>query len=432
MNPDKLRAEDISRIFSAALRHQFISTEDTAVIFYDLNHLFQRIEYLNHCFPAGTLHGLAIKACPLLSILQKIHKRYPETGVEAASIGEVTLAMKAGFQASQIVYDSPVKTKQELEKAIRWGVYLNADNLDELERIDQIAIKENHPVNPIRAGLRINPQVGEGTIAESSVAGTYSKFGVPIARRAEIIGAFAKYPWLCGVHLHVGSQGCNPEMLVEGISKLFSLVSDIQPQRLARGFSLITFFDIGGGLPISYHQHVIAPDMGQYATNIKEHIPPLFAPEQYQLITEFGRWVFTNAGFTVSQVEYVKHDPGINTAMLHVGADLFVRECLNPSAWRHEYVVLDRNGNLKAGVDENPWNLAGPLCFSGDIIAKNVLLPKVEPGDYLVIQDTGSYTFSMWSRYNSRQTPLILGHEEGTISVLKPREMLEELHGFWR
>ncbi|MBE0649115.1 MAG: hypothetical protein IH596_15190 [Bacteroidales bacterium] len=138
-----------------------------------------------------------------------------------------------------------------------------------------------------------------------------------------------------------------------------------------------------------------------------------------------------NSGWTVSRVEYVKRDPGINTAMLHVGADLFVRECLNPSDWKHEYSVLDSRGNLKTGRDDHPYNLAGPLCFAGDVIAKHVVLPPVEEGDYIVIHDTGGYTFSMWSRYNSRQTPRILSWLDGKLMVVKERESLENLVGFW-
>jgi diaminopimelate decarboxylase len=117
--------------------------------------------------------------------------------------------------------------------------------------------------------------------------------------------------------------------------------------------------------------------------------------------------------------------------MLHVGADLFVRECLNPLNWQHEYSVFDRFGNLKDGTDDHPWNLAGPLCFSGDIIAKGISLPKVEEGDFIVVHDTGGYTFSMWSRYNSRQTPRILGYRGEQFEILKERESLEELQRFW-
>jgi diaminopimelate decarboxylase len=127
----------------------------------------------------------------------------------------------------------------------------------------------------------------------------------------------------------------------------------------------------------------------------------------------------------------VKHDPGISTAMIHTGADLFVRECLNPKDWQHEYSVMDSSGRLKEGLSGTPWNLAGPLCFSGDILAKNVMLPEVEEGDYLIIHDTGGYTFSMWSRYNSRFAPRILAYDKRGFRVLKERENAGDLLRFW-
>jgi len=274
-------------------------------------------------------------------------------------------------------------------------------------------------------GIRINPQVGTGTIAESSVAGEYSKFGVPIkTRRKELLAAFRDYPWLTGVHLHVGSQGCKPEMLLEGIGVLHDFVSEVN------GGSRINVFDIGGGFPISYNSYDTPPSIEEYAASISVLYPSLFTLHS-SLFTEFGRWVFTNAGWTATRVEYVKHDPGINTAMIHAGADLFVRECLNPKDWQHEYTVFDRNGNMKTGQSSHPWNLAGPLCFSGDILAKGLTLPDIEEGDYIIIHDTGGYTFSMWSRYNSRFAPRVLGYKGHEFEILKERETIDDLSRFW-
>jgi diaminopimelate decarboxylase len=355
----------------------------------------------------------------------------PETGVEAASMGEVQLALNAGYRPDQVVYDSPVKTMADLRFTISNGVRLNIDNFSELERVRQI-LETEHPDPPDSIGLRINPQIGTGTILESSVAGEYSKFGVPLKhRRTEIVEAFRTCSWLNGVHLHVGSQGCPVQMLTDGIGLLYDLVTEINPGRVAVGFPPVSVFDIGGGLPVSYHPGVTPPSMQEYTGLIAGRAPELFNPAAFKIITEFGRWSYTNPGWTVSRVEYVKEDPGVKTAMIHAGADLFVRECLNPADWSHEYSVFDPNGKLKHGCDDKPYNLAGPLCFSGDILAKNVPLPKIEEGDYLVIHDTGSYTFSMWSRYNSRQTPRIIGYLGDVFEVIKERGTMADLAGCW-
>ncbi len=151
--------------------------------------------------------------------------------------------------------------------------------------------------------------------------------------------------------------------------------------------------------------------MKDYARMLKEACPQLFNGN-YRLITEFGRYVFTNAGFAISRVEYVKHDRGINTAMIHVGANMFIRETYHPEQWKHEISVVTPEGKIKQGKSENPWVIAGPLCFAGDMIAKNINLPPIKEGDYIIIHDSGAYTHSMWSEYNSREKPRIFGIDE--------------------
>jgi diaminopimelate decarboxylase len=425
----------IGKTLRSALLQGMIREEDTAVIFYDLSFLEARIRRLSSSFPPNTLHGLAIKANPLAGIMEFVRGIVPNIGVEAASIGELTLALKTGYRPDQVVFDSPVKTMEDLKSALAHGVHLNIDNLSELVRVKNLidgAALTGRPLMTGSIGLRINPQVGLGNILESSVAGEYSKFGVPVKYDpAGLEQAFLTNPWLTGVHLHVGSQGCPMHMLIEGIGVLYDFVMAINDKRNKTGFPPVSVFDIGGGLPVSYQTGTPAPCMEEYVMKISERAPELFNANSFRLITEFGRWTYTNAGWTASRVEYVKHDPSVNTAMLHVGADLFVRECLNPRDWHHEYSVFDKNGRLKSGKDDSPYNLAGPLCFSGDIIAKEISLPRIEEGDYIVIHDTGGYTFSMWSRYNSRQTPRIIGYREGSFKILKERETIEELMKFW-
>lgn len=461
-----LSQEEIGKTICNLLGKGFMRDDDSALIMYDLSFLEQRLNRLVSAFPPGTLHGLAIKANPLLRIMEWARGLHPGIGVEAASIGEVHLALGAGYQPGRIIYDSPVKTVDEISFALRTGLHLNVDNFQELERIKQLypALAGTFESRPT-IGIRINPQVGVGSILESSVAGEYSKFGVPIrSRRAGLADAFLSCEWLTGLHLHVGSQGCPVSMLVDGIGILYDFMTEINEKRVQKGIQPISIFDIGGGLPVGYLKNSAPPAIEDYVAAIMERAPGLFpagfrvpastedgssakpalgespalpgnqAPPAVRLFTEFGRWSYTNSGWTISRVEYVKHDPGINTVMLHVGADLFVRECLNPKDWPHEFSVYDPAGNLKTGVDEQPYNLAGPLCFSGDIIARNVSLPVIGQGDFVVVHDTGGYTFSMWSRYNSRLTPRILGYTGNgeEIGILRERETVADVARFWK
>ena len=118
--------------------------------------------------------------------------------------------------------------------------------------------------------------------------------------------------------------------------------------------------------------------------------------------------------------------------MTHVGADLLLRECYHPNDWFHEFTVVDSKGKIKIGTDKNRYMIAGPLCFSGDIVARDLSLPAVTEGDYILIHDVGAYTLSMWSRYNSRQIPKVIGYNSANgFELIKAREHKEDLFDFW-
>jgi len=422
--------ERISEVFSKALQEEgLINEDDTSIIFYDLSYLEERINNLIELFPNSALHAIAVKANPLVKILEKIEKM--DVGIESATLPELYLAERAGFSPDKIVFDSPVKTVRELEYALGLGIHINADSLLEIERIDELIKKK-----PSRSeiGVRINPQIGTGTILSTSVAGEYSKFGVQINEyREELRDCFLKYDWLRGVHLHIGSQGCEVGLLVKGIETILIFVNEVNECFKRRNIQRkIDIFDIGGGLPVSYHRDKCPVSMAQYKEELELRFKELFS-DDFKLITEFGRYIHANTGWVASRVEYVKREIKVNTAMIHVGADLFLRKCYKPDVWHHEITVVDQDGIIRGGKDKNNYVIAGPLCFAGDVIAEEIELPEVKENDYIIIHDTGAYTLSMWSRYNSRQIPKVIGYyEDGRkFEILKNREKVKELWDFW-
>jgi len=420
-----LSNKQVGKVLSCAFKkHGLIIQSDTAVIFYDLSLIQKRITALKNLFPKQTIHSAAIKANPLSKILIFAAKK--GFGAEAASLPELYLAHKAGFSKDKIVFDSPIKTVEELRYVLEAGMHINADSITELKRI---AFLKRKLGSKSTIGVRINPQVGIGKIKMTSVAGEYSKFGVPIKEfRNELLECFQKYPWLTGVHLHIGSQGCDIKMLAEGCKIVYDFV--IETNKILKK-NQIRIFDIGGGMPVSYKKNVIPPDMKNYVQLLKKNCPQLFT-QHFKLITEFGRWIFANAGWAVSKVEYVKKTKSIDTIMIHLGADMFLRKIYNPNDWHHEINVLDYKGKLKIGKRKK-YCIAGPLCFAGDILEREILLPEVEEGDFIIIHNTGAYTSSMWSRYNSRQFPKVIGYEEfgRKFVLLKKRESLERIKNFW-
>jgi len=425
-----LSKEEMDSVFGKALKDKTIlSPDDTAVLFYNLSSIEERISDLKNLFPESSLHAIAVKANPLTNILAKI--KALGAGAEVASLPELHLAEMAGFSPETIIFDSPCKTKSEIEYALKNGVHLNADSFDELDRIGKI-LKTVHSKSII--GVRINPQVGTGTISSTSVAGDISKFGIPVNDNREKIKAyFLKYDWLTAIHVHIGSQGCPVPLVIDGIRKVLDLAIEVNEiLKLDSKQNRIETFDMGGGLPVTYHPGKQPVSMEQYLAMLKTSCPELFN-DRFRLITEFGRYIYANSGWVASKVEYVKRESGYNIIMTHVGADLFLRKCYNPADWHHHITVVDKEGKLKTGTDATKYMVAGPLCFAGDVLARDLELPVVEEGDYVLIHDAGAYTLSMWSRYNSRQMPKVIGYydESDAFEIIRERETKEDLFEFW-
>lgn len=416
----------IANSISACLQLGLLNpNEDTSLVFYDYEQLEQRAELLKQAFPENTIHTCAVKANPLIKVLEKVKNL--GLGAEVASDGELYIATHLGFKNDEIVFDSPVKTYNELEFAIQKNIHINADSLMELDRISKIKDSTN---STGKIGLRINPQVGYGQIEATSVAGEYSKFGVPInSHRKEILDSFIKNSFLEGIHLHIGSQGCDTDMLLNGFESVLKLVIEIN-KSIENQNRKLSFIDIGGGLPVSYHHKIAPPDIIDYGNRLKRMLRS-YNLENMQLITEFGRFLHANSGFIVSKVEYVKHYKESNTLMIHSGADILLRECLNPGNWYHEFSLLNKKGKLKESGNIIKYNIAGPLCFANDIVARNIELPEAEEGDYIVIQDAGAYSFGMWSKYVSRQFPKIIGFGNSNYEIIRKRESLNDILEFW-
>ncbi|WP_437568598.1 diaminopimelate decarboxylase [Sorangium sp. So ce542] len=416
---DRLEPASMARAFREARRRGM--EVEPAVLFHDLGRMRARIERIGAAFPPGALHAVAIKANPLVEVLRAAVDC--GAGLEAASLEEVRLSLAAGCPPGRIVYDSPAKTRAEIAEALRLGVRLNADNLDELERIDALVPPE---AAAGRIGLRINPQVGASSIALTSVADRRSKFGIPLEQADAVRAAFARYPWLAGLHVHVGSQGCAQAQLIDGIRRVEALRQEI---RRAQGSGAASVMDIGGGLPVAYRSTDRPPALEDYAAALRREVPTLFEGGT-TLITELGRWVQAGCGFAVSRVEYVKKDSAGRTAILHLGADFLLRRAYHPDDWHHDFVALDPDAAPKEGP-LSPCTLGGPLCFGGDVLARDLPLPDLSPGDLVLIRDTGAYTLSMWSRHCSRGIPAVLGVDGGELRVLRERERPEDVVAFW-
>lgn len=379
------------------------------------------------------LHAVAVKNNPVAGLLELC--RDAGHGAECASLSEVRYALTLGFKPEQVVYDSPCKTRAEIDWALDHGVLYNVDSWSELKRVDAYVAAHGGQPGGATVGLRVNPLVGAGSVGALSVSTKSSKFGIPVGDdHTAILNAVRARPWITCLHVHVGSAGGNLALLCAGISKVLSLVLEIN----ADG-SQIKTFDIGGGLTVNWDSDKVDPSYEEYVAALQSHIPTLFS-SNLRIVTEFGAATNTKFGWIASRVEYVK-ECDIPTALIHVGADVLVRDCYCPGVFsKHRIKVLTSDGKWKDGKPIKQ-RISGPLCFAGDTLV-DIELPQLEEGDVVLILDTGGNSLGLFSRHNSRLAPRVLGYRGldaavanggGTLNlqVMKPEESIEDVYKFW-
>jgi len=392
----------------------------------DIRAVRDRAAALHAAFDAVTAHGqpvlhtFAVKAASLVPVLRLLAAE--GIGCEAASPGELALVRAAGVPAAHTVLDSPAKTRGELRDALAAGIAVNADNWQELDRIDAL-VAANEPARPGGpggpagagavgpagpVGLRINPQLGGGSIDAMSTATDTSKFGVPLrdpGARERIVRAYLDRPWLTRLHTHVGSQGMPPQLMAEGARVTLELADEINT---AAGRRQIDTLDLGGGLPVNFDSDAVTPQFAEYAQLLAHTVPGLF-DGRYGLVTEFGRSLLAKAGVVLARVEYTKSAGGRPIAVTHAGAQLAVRTVFAPDAWPLRVAAYDAKGRPKTS-EPVVQDIAGPCCFAGDLVARGRALPALEPGDHAALLDTGAYYFSNPFTYNSLPRPGVYGY----------------------
>ncbi|MFI5554115.1 diaminopimelate decarboxylase [Streptomyces sp. NPDC051738] len=348
------------------------------------------------------LHAFAVKATPLVPVLRLL--REEGIGAEVASPGELALARAAGLRPEATVLDSPAKTPAELREALALGIAVNADNPQELDRIDGL-MRSAGSRSPL--GIRVNPQVGGGSIEATSTATATSKFGVALldeGAREWVVRAYQDRPWLTRLHAHTGSQGIPLSLLTQGVAQTYALAEEIN-RRIGR--RQIDTLDIGGGLPVNFASDATTPTYAQYARLLSEAVPGLF-DGRYGLVTEFGRSLLAKHGTVVARVEYAKSAGGRPVAVTHAGVQVATRTVYAPGSWPLRIAAYDGKGRAKEGPAV-VQDVAGPACFSGDLLAEGAALPLLEQGDYAAALDTGAYYFAHHYAYNSLARPGVYG-----------------------
>ncbi|WP_051812173.1 diaminopimelate decarboxylase [Kitasatospora sp. MBT63] len=421
-------AERRELVLRAAVRRGLLHPEDAVLAaFVDLDGVAASVAALHRAFPdpAAVTHTFAAKANCLVPVLERLRRL--GMGCEVAGPGELAQALAAGFAPERIVLDSPAKTRPELRRALELGIAVNADSFQELDRIAAILTTLR---TRSRIGVRVNPQVGVGSIAAMSTATATAKFGIALddeGNAERLLHAFRQWPWLTWVHAHVGSQGCPLELIAEGIGKAAAFADRVNGEL---GRHRVEGLDLGGGLPVNFDDDRTSPGFDAYVACLRARVPALF-DGGYRLVTEFGRALLAKNGFTAAYVEYTKTAGGRPIAITHAGAQVAARTVFLPDTWPLRISAHDPTGTARTGPPV-PQDIAGPCCFAGDLIARARPLPLLAPGDLVALLDTGAYFFSTPYHYNSLPEPAVHGATvtaDGTVrfELLRPAQRIEDL-----
>jgi diaminopimelate decarboxylase len=332
-------------------------------------------------------------------------------GVDVVSGGELQRAMRAGFAPGDVVFGGVGKTESEIREAIDAGVLLlNVESEQEVRLVDRFAA-ERGKVVPI--AIRVNPEVSlEATHEYIKTGEKGSKFGIQyedvVAVASVALGL--KHVRLVGLDMHLGSQLSRIEPYRVGTQRLLTLCHELREL----GAKDLAYLDIGGGLGVRYDTEE-PPDLDAFSSVIV----PLLREAGLTLIMEPGRFIVGNAGALVSKVLYRKTSGGKE----YMVADAGMTELLRPShygAFHRIEAVISRPTQITADV-------VGPICESGDFLALDRPIVDVQPGELLVVFDTGAYGYVMASNYNSRPRAAEVLVDGDRYAVVTARETYADL-----
>jgi diaminopimelate decarboxylase len=331
-------------------------------------------------------------------------------GVDIVSGGELFRARKAGIPADRIVYSGVGKTLQEIDYALQEDILMfNIESPLELEAINARAGELGKKA---RIALRVNPDVDPKTHPYISTGLKKNKFGIDIegAVRSYERAMQLAHVEVVGVDCHIGSQLTEISPFVDALKRLRSLID-----RLERMGIPVRYLDLGGGLGIVYDQES-PPHPHEYASAILSELQGLSCT----LIFEPGRVIVGNAGILLTQVLYTKKSASKSFVIVDAGMNDLVRPSLYGSY--HQILPVQKSDREMQVVD-----VVGPICESGDFLARERGLPMVQSGDFLAVMSAGAYGFTMSSNYNSRPRAAEIMVKDDQYFVIRKRETHEDL-----
>lgn len=340
--------------------------------------------------------------------------------VDAMSPGELYLDLKVGYKPEEILYVCNNVSREEMRNALEKGVLVSVDSLMQVEQLCELN-------QGGKIMVRFNPGIGAGHSAKVVTGGKETKFGVDPEKLPQLLEILEKYHvTLAGINHHIGSLFMDGEQYIEAAKILLDLALKLPH------FDKLEIIDFGGGFGIPYHKYENQPrfDLEKFSVMLNETLGAWAKEHNYhgKFYLEPGRYIAAECGVILGSVYNTK----TNGTKPYVGTDLGFNTLARPMLYDsfHDVEIYRKNSpsDFHGERKEMEQTIVGNICESGDIIAKNRVLPVLEEGDIIAMLDAGAYGFSMSSNYTQRLRPAeVLIQKDGTAKCIRRRDTFEDI-----
>lgn len=385
-----------------------IATEyGTPTYVYDADIAISQYKKLHNAFkPLDVKLHYALKALNNINILRML--LHEGAGLDAVSIEEVHLGMRAGFEPKNIMYTPNCVSFEEIKEAVELGVYINLDNLSVLEKFGA------EYGNSVPCCIRINPHIMAGGNSNISVGHIDSKFGISIHQLRHVTRIVQNYNLnINGLHMHTGSDIIDADVFLRGAELLY---------QAAEHFDDLQFLDFGSGFKVAYKEGDMYTDIEKIGAKITESFQNFCQHygRDLELWFEPGKYIVSDCGKLIVQTNVIKQTTSTVFVGVNSGQNHLIRPMFYNSYHKIENISND-NGEKKL------YSIVGNICES-DTFGIDRMLNEVRENDFLVISNAGAYGFSMSNQYNARLRPAEVLILNGTPHLIRKRESLEDIY----
>jgi diaminopimelate decarboxylase len=378
----------------------------TPIYVYDANKIVSQINRLKNAYAATDVKiKYACKAATNVSILKLVRKH--GVGVEAVSLGEVAIALKAGFTPQEITFTPSGVAFEEIEKAVSIGVGINLDNLSVLAKFGE-KYKNTYPI-----GIRINPNIMAGGNIKISTGHSNSKFGISVAQLEEMKAIVAQHGiQICGLHVHTGSDIKETEAFLKTAEVMFET---------AVHFPDLKFIDFGSGFKVAYKEGDVVTNVEELGAQLANAFNAFCVAygRKLELWLEPGKFLVSESGTMLVTTNVVKRTPTVTFVGVNSGLNHLIRPMMYDA---YHHIINISNPT----APEQKYTVVGYICET-DTFGSDRMLNEVREGDILAFKNAGAYGFSMASNYNSRVRPAEVMVIDGEAKLIREREKEEDL-----